>query len=162
MVLDLSNWRGLGELTDLTCGTASLFLASQISMEQWGIVLGSQLVTAGMIWISPLCRTFSNADASNRLKGWGYRDHRIFCRPPLQAASNKYGLRARQDDLLVQLWIRLAVFWSHACPGLVWFLENPVGSLERRPYMAQYSEGLDSVVRTVHYCAYCPFRTMSK
>ena len=32
--------------------------------------------------------------------------------------------------------------------------ENPVGSLERRPYTAQYSEGLESVVQTVHYCAY--------
>jgi hypothetical protein len=146
VVLDLSE--GTGEPEDMWSRIR------QAVLEQWNLALGAQLVTVGMIWMSPLCRTFSNADASNRLKGWGYRDHRIFCRPPLQAASNKYGLRARQDDLLVQLWIRLAVLWSHACPGLVWFLENPVGSLERRPYMAQYSEGLDSVVRTVHYCAY--------
>ena len=48
----------------------------------------------------------------------------------------------------------LAVSLSLVCPGLVWFLEDPMGSLERRSYMAQYSEGSASVVRTTHYCAY--------
>ena len=146
VVLDLS--KGTGELIDMWDRIREAVL------EQWGISLGAQLVTVGMIWMSPMCRTFSNADASNRLKGWGYRDHWIFSRPPLQKASNKYGRIARQDDLLVQLWIRLAVLWARACPGLVWFLENPVGSLERRPYMEQYLAGLESVMQTVHYCAY--------
>ena len=146
VVLDLS--KGTGEPEDMW------LRVREAVAQQWNLALGAQLVTIGMLWMSPLCRTFSNADASNRLKGWGYRNHRIWHRPPLQGTDSVYGRRARQDDALVELWIQLAVLLSHVCPGLVWFLENPVGSLERRPYMAQYSEGLDSVVRTIHYCAY--------
>ena len=61
VVLDLS--KGTGELIDMWDRTR------QTVLEQWGVSLGAQLATVGMIWMSPVCRTFSNADASNRLKG---------------------------------------------------------------------------------------------
>ena len=55
----------------------------------------------------------------------------------------------------MQLWSQLAApQLPIACPGLVWFLENPVGSLEMRPYMVQYLEGTTMVVQTIHYCAH--------
>ena len=81
--------------------------------------------------------------------GFFRADARIWHRPPLQGTDIVYGRRARQDDALVLLWTRLAVSLSIVCPGLVRVLENSVGSLERRPYMAYYSEGLVSVVQTI-------------
>ena len=99
--------------------------------QQWGLELGAQLVTIGMLWMSPLCKTVSNADASNIDRGCGYRDHKDDERPPLQDESNVYGRRARQDNLLVMLWIQLPISSPLVHPGLVWFLKNPVGSLGR-------------------------------
>jgi hypothetical protein len=50
VVLDLS--KGTGESEDMWSRIR------QAVLEQWGIALGAQLVTVGMIWMSPLCRTF--------------------------------------------------------------------------------------------------------
>jgi hypothetical protein len=61
VVLDLS--KGSGEPEDMWQWIRTAVL------QQWNLALGAQLVTIGMLWMSPLCSTFSNADASNRLKG---------------------------------------------------------------------------------------------
>jgi len=131
--------------------------------RQWSIRLGVQLVTVAMVWMSPPCRTFSNADASNMLKGWGYRDHRVWHRPPLQGACTKYGRIARQDDELVKWWMRVVLLWSKASPGLVWFLENPAASLERREYMVEFLELEEVLMAEVDYCAYGrPYRKSTR
>ena len=104
----------------LSISSITIYLSVSIYLrQQWNLALGAQLVTIGMLWMSPLCRAFPNADASNRLKGWGCRDHRLWHRPPLLGTDSVYGRRARQDDTLVQLWIRLAV--SKALGSVGWF-----------------------------------------
>ena len=66
VVLDLS--KGTGEPEDMWQRIRAAVL------QQWGLALGAQLVTIEMLRMSPLCRNFSNADASNRdnCKGCGY------------------------------------------------------------------------------------------
>ena len=131
--------------------------------KQWSLDLGAQLVTIQLIWLSPPCRTFTNVDASNRLLGFGYRDHKKAHRPPLQGEDTMYGKIARQDDELMQHWMNTAALWSLACPGLVWFLENPMGSLERRPYMVRFCETQNVVRRDLDYCSYGrPYRKSTR
>ena len=155
VVLDLGNQTG---------GLEGLWERIRAAVSsQWSLSLGVQLVTVAMVWMSPPCRTFSNADASNRLKGWGYRDHRAWHRPPLQGACTKYGKIARQDDELVQWWMRVALLWSIASPGLAWFLENPAASLERRGYMVEFLELEEVLMQAVDYCAYGrPYRKSTR
>ena len=149
-----SDWRAGGPIWERIRAAVS---------SQWSLSLGVQLVTVAMVWMSPPCRTFSNADASNRLKGWGYRDHRAWHRPPLQGACTKYGKIARQDDELVQWWMRVALLWSIASPGLAWFLENPAASLERRGYMVEFLELEEVLMQAVDYCAYGrPYRKSTR
>lgn len=101
--LDIKRWVSsarLGEWVenlalDFSKGTRGLIgVWSRIRaavLQQWGVTLGAQLVTIGILWMSPLCRTFSNADASNRDKGCRYRDHRVHERHLLQGGSSIYG-----------------------------------------------------------------------
>jgi hypothetical protein len=43
------------------------------------------------------------------------------------------GKMAGSADRLVQLWLQVALLW--AVHGAQWAMENPEGSLARRPYM---------------------------
>ena len=68
--------------------------------------------------------------------------------PPLKG---RRGDMARLHDGLVQDWIALAQVWGE--PGrLLWGLENPQGSLCKRPYMKTLARRCNH--RLVHYCAY--------
>lgn len=117
--------------------------------EQWNVLLPMHPSIVKFIWFSPPCRTFSQVDATNRERGYGYRDFTDISRPPLQSITSKYGRIAREDDLLASFWIQLAVLWAKLCNATRWMLENPVGSLEHRPYMQNIAN-----MKTVHYCAY--------
>ena len=110
-------------------------------------------VVVAAVWASPDCRTFSKADSSNRNKGCGYRDHQKESRPPLQPASTKWGLRAREADKLVKAVLLLIKAWDTRWPGLAWVLENPVGSLCRREYMQKNKLPKHKLV-LIHYCAF--------
>ena len=123
--------------------------------EQWGVALPVDLAIVKFIWMSPPCRTFSHMDAVNRSRGFAYRDFTQRDRPPLQPATTKHGKIARADDDLACFWLQLVTAWARLHAPLRWVLENPVGSLEKRPYM-QLVTGLSktSYMQTVHYCAY--------
>lgn len=122
-----------------------------------GCDLGRLPSTRVVLWMSPPCRTFSKTDASNRNRkdsggrGCGFRDHRDDTRPPLDRHSAK-GKMAGAADRLVQLWLQVALLW--AVHGVQWAMENPEGSLARRPYMrAMVGEHVVRQAR-VDYCAY--------
>ena len=107
--------------------------------------------------MSPCCKTFSKADSSNVGRGHNYRNHRDPTRPPKDQVSDK-GREAVAADAMVQKGIRVAR-WCARVLGTVFYLENPVGSLARRPYMGEWvkmTEGWEMPVRRreVHYCAY--------
>ena len=124
-------------------------------LEQLNVLLPPAPSTVKFIWLSPPCRTFSCMDAVNRGKGFGYRDFTKAERPPLQAAGNRYGSIARADDNLACYWLQLVTTWAKLHAPLRWILENPIGSLEKRPYM-QLAHAMCKAtqMRTVHYCAY--------
>ena len=116
--------------------------------EEWGLQLGGQLGKV-VLWMSPPCRTFSRMDAVNVKRGRNYRDHTVWERPPVKG---RRGNLAREHDRLVQLWLRVAECWGRR--GVAWFMENPVGSLARRPYYRKVAEREGVRVVEVHYCAY--------
>ena len=116
--------------------------------EATGEDLGGQLGRV-VLWMSPPCRTFTRMDAVNTARGANYRDHSVWSRPPVQGVR---GRLARQHDRLVQLWLGIAEEWQRR--GGCWFMENPVGSLARRPYYRK-AQSLGGVrLREVHYCVY--------
>lgn len=106
------------------------------------------------MWVSPDCRTFSKTDASNRNKGCGFRDHRQQHRPPLQPSSTKYGRMAREADQMVMRVQQIIKEWCETFTNMVWAMENPVGSLERREYMQWDAWFQLRQLCEVHYCAY--------
>lgn len=126
----------------------------------YNVKIAQCIGTVKIIWMSPPCRTFSRADAINRERGFGYRDHQNITRPPLQGKDTRYGSLARSDDQLVIYWVQIALLWSRASPDCFWFMENPVGSLERRPFMQKFRNHVEEMnMSTVHYCAYgCPYK----
>ena len=124
-------------------------------LEQLNVRLLPALGTVKFIWLSPPCRTFSCMDAVNRAKGFGYRDFSQIARPPLQPAESRYGRIARADDSLACYWVQLVTMWAKLHAPMRWILENPIGSLEKRPYMRLVSALSKSTqMQTVHYCAY--------
>ena len=44
--------------------------------------------------------------------------------------------------------------WFKAKLGAAFYMENPVGSLERRPYMVEWERQQGVVKHMVHYCAF--------
>lgn len=119
-----------------------------VVLGKLGLDVGVQPTRVRWVWMSPPCRTFSQLDAANRSRGWGYRDHRKPTRPPLRTVR---GRQAIKDDVLVREWLQFAE-WVRGVAGrhCHWHLENPVGSLIRRPYMKPWAR----LVVLVDYCTY--------
>lgn len=118
--------------------------------DKWQLDLGHDFATRGaLLWMSMNCRSYSPLDASNRTRGCGYRDHSKPTRPPLRT---KAGRVAAQEDVTMQQWIEVAKLW--AAQGAHWVLENPVGSLARRPFMCTGRLGPAVVRQRVDYCAF--------
>ena len=139
---------------DLSVGSAEDMWARirELVLARLGVDLGGQPSSLVILWMSPPCKTFSRADSSNRVRGCGYRDHRhrSGMRPPLREGGKltEKGRLAAAHDKMVQLWLEVA--WEWQTKGVRWALENPVGSLVRRPYM----RAMDGYIRQVDYCAY--------
>ena len=113
-----------------------------------------------LLAMSPCCKTFSKADSSNTSRGHNYRLHGPAHpdRPPKDSTSDK-GKEAMKADEMVQQGIEVARWMQAALARPDWkpqvYMENPVGSLWRRPYMHHW-EFEEKVVKKfeVHYCAY--------
>ena len=128
-----------------------------------------------VVWMSPPCNTFSRTDACNKSeKGEGkhcaFRDHSTEERHPVdwrtagkdceadlgdwgrggwngRRTTTYYGDMARRGDRLA----KQAIAAVRAMRGtVIWIIENPVGSLQRRPYMASVAKW----IHDVHYCVY--------
>ena len=135
--------------------------------ELWEIVCEEARRRAGpdvevvlrLLAMSPCCKTFSKADSSNTTRGNNYRLHgqNFPERPPKDETSDK-GKEAHDADLMVKKGIALAK-WAkkhlkRAGKGVSIYMENPVGSLCRRPYMVRWEESKMVKKEEVHYCAY--------
>ena len=112
-------------------------------------------VQIGKIFLamSPCCRTFSKADSSNVTRDNHYRlhdkDHPT--KPPRDTTTRK-GRMAHKADRMVKWAIRVVRYFV-AKHGALFYMENPVGNLCRRPYMRGLeADGIRRV--EVHYCAY--------
>jgi len=115
-------------------------------------------MTVVMLAMSPCCKTFSRADSSNITRGHNYRLHGegSWHRPPKDRTSQK-GLEAHRADRMVKQGIRVARE-AHRL-GVPFYMENPVGSLARRPYMRRWvrewwGDWRWVVRKEVHYCAF--------
>jgi hypothetical protein len=114
--------------------------------------LGVSRKCIAFIWCSPPCRTFTPGDAANagtsvkRLLPCNFRDHTHAERPPRRPLyhNDRFTALARLHDMLVS-----SLLASLLMSGLKWVIENPVGSLNRRPYMAGAGQVTES-----HYCAF--------
>ena len=113
-------------------------------------------MTVVLLAMSPCCRTFSRADSSNTGRGHNYRLHGVlhWRRPPKDNTSDK-GRAAHAADRMVQQGVRVATAAHRA--GVPFYMENPVGSLWRRPYMTKWVKKRWVVRATVHYCAFGHF-----
>ena len=120
-------------------------------LQKWQLDLNLHRANV-LVWMSPPCTTFSKADSSNRNRRnrhglkLGYRNHHKKARPPMRTVR---GQLAVQDDKLVQQWLGEVLTW-----GVDWIMENPVGSLVRRPYMKKLLKGHKYKLERVDYCAY--------
>ena len=115
--------------------------------------LGEEVeVVIVLLGMSPCCRTFTKTDSSNQSRGHNYRDHTHPHRPPRDRVSVK-GRAAVEADRMVRQGIRVAS-WMAKHKGVKFYMENPVGSLWRRPYMRQWEMSREVVRQQVDYCAY--------
>ena len=105
------------------------------------------------IGASPVCKSFSRADSSNRNNGWSYRDHGHPDRPPLSVAKGgsaaKYKKAVAADKSMKHL-IGLLLCVCSRYAGCTYHIENPFGSLQYRPYMLE----MMGTPLVVDYCAY--------
>ena len=98
-----------------------------------------------LLAMSPCCKTFSKADSSNVTRGHNYRLHgeENPDRPPRDSHSEK-GIEAIEADDMVMCGIDFAIWMVNSQPipgqGAAFYMENPVGSLWRRPYMRIWEE----------------------
>ena len=113
-----------------------------------------------LLAMSPCCKTFSKADSSNTSRGHNYRLHGLAHpeRPPKETTSEK-GKEAMKADEMVQQGIEVARWMQAAMARPDWemqvYMENPVGSLWRRPYIRDWEFEKDVVKKfEVHYCTY--------
>ena len=115
-----------------------------------------------LLAMSPCCKTFSKADSSNSTRGHNYRLHGEANpdRPPRDNHSEK-GIEAAEADEMVMQGIDFAIWVVNSQPipgqGAAFYMENPVGSLWRRPYMKLWEETGMVTRHEVHYCAYDHF-----
>ena len=115
-----------------------------------------------LLAMSPCCKTFSKADSSNVTQGHNYRLHgeENPDRPPKDSHSEK-GIEATEADDMVMCGIDFAIWMVNSQPipgqGAAFYMENPVASLWRRPYMKIWEETGMVTRHEVHYCAYDHF-----
>jgi len=115
-----------------------------------------------LLSMSPCCKTFSKADSSNTSRGHNYRLHGqdYSDRPPKDDHSEK-GIEAIKADEMVKRGIELAIWLVNAQQtpgqGAAFYMENPVGSLWRRPYMEMWEDTGMVTRKEVHYCAFDHF-----
>ena len=115
--------------------------------------LGEEVeVVIALLGMSPCCRTFTKTDSSNQSRGHNYRDHTHPHRPPRDRVSVK-GKAAMEADRMVRQGIGVAS-WLAKHKGVKFYMENPVGSLWRRPDMRQWEMSREVVRQQVDYCAY--------
>ena len=122
-------------------------------------VLGIKKSDVAAVLSSPPCETYSHADASNITRGNHYREHGDPLKPPRSRASvqdssaQKKRELAQKHDLMV-LRLTQQLVKTHEEFGVEILLENPVGSLSKRPFM-RTTKWLQCVKRyMVTYCAY--------
>ena len=146
----------------LVAGTStfSATLVEDLCLIEHGCIVQHILSALGIaaewvafLWCSPPCRTFGPTDATNsvptikRPEPCNYRDHTPGNnRPPRVSRfpNDPYRALALLHDRLVRSLVA-----SLLTCGLSWVIENPAGSLARRPYMEK--AGLYTLV---HYCAF--------
>ena len=133
-------------------------------VQLWAMVLAQirqrfrSQVTVGKVLLamSPCCKTFSKADSTNISRGNHYRlsgaDHPS--RPPRDTTTAK-GKLAHKADQMVKRGIAVAEYFDTVLSAM-FYMENPVGGLQRRPYMSSWVRRWKGRVRLieVHYCAY--------
>jgi hypothetical protein len=115
-------------------------------------VLGLSAGSIAYIWCSPPCRTFTPVDATNstitkkRKVPCNFRDHSHPNRPPRKSLhrGDKFRALAVAHDKMVK---SLILSLLSCC--IPWSIENPFGSLARRPYMSR--AGFPTLV---NYCAF--------
>ena len=120
------------------------------------------ILSVGLLAMTPCCRTFSKTDSCNvsrdnnfRLHGPGNPE-----RDPKDGGlgaidGSPKGQEAIDADRMVRHGIRVAKE-AHSM-GIPFYMENPVGSLVRRPYMVEWEKVEWLTRHTVHYCAYGHF-----
>ena len=115
-------------------------------------VLGLSTGSIAYIWCSTPCRTFTPIDATNstitkkRKVPCNFRDHSHPNRPPRKSLHRGDKFRAlvvAHDKMIKSLVLSLL---SCCIP---WSIENPFGSLARRPYMSRAGSPT-----LVNYCAF--------
>lgn len=117
------------------------------------------VVRVTLLGMSPDCRTFTKTDSSNISRGHNYRLHGESHpdRPPRDDDSEK-GQEAHRADSMVQKAIQFYQHLRrlHKGEAVPVYLENPVGSLARRPYNVMKAWVSTGEVRQeeVHYCVY--------
>ena len=108
-------------------------IAQEVVRQKAGIKVTLRLL---MVATSPCCKTFSKADSSNVTKGNNYRLHlqSTPTRPPKDKTSKK-GRAAVAADEMVKGEIKMARWCRRRKVPM--YMENPVGSLWRREYVAE-------------------------
>ena len=119
-------------------------------------ISGEEVAT---ILSSPPCETYSHADATNISRGFHYRDQDDPEKPPRAAkegdttqATTKRE-KAQNHDKMIQRLTQQMVKFREKYDGKI-VMENPVGSLAKRPFMRTASWLLAVTRTTVMYCAY--------
>jgi transposase InsO family protein len=114
-----------------------------------GISVGN---VAGKLGFVP-CETYSIADLSNVTRGFHYRDHDSATKHP------RLDLGLERDKALAHDLLVSNILTAWACDRDAGYrhamlLENPVGSLQHRPFMKWMPKLLGMAKHVVHYCAY--------
>jgi len=109
-------------------------------------------------WLGgPPCETYSPADATNISRGNNYRDHDDLEKGPRRNIYNaadrmKAEIARRHDSMIKNLTESLVQEKEEHDFEIV--LENPVGSLRKRPFMQTVAWVGAVTMHAVHYCAF--------
>jgi hypothetical protein len=141
VIMDLSN----DEIDDML---EAVCTAAGISGEEVAAILSS-----------PPCETYSHADATNISRGFHYRDQDDPEKPPRAAKEGDTAQatakreKAQNRDKMIQRLTQQMVKFREKYGGEI-VMENPVGSLAKRPFMRTASWLLAMTRTIVMYCAY--------
>jgi hypothetical protein len=106
-----------------------------------------------LVWASPDCSTFSKADATNASRGNEFRDHSLWHRPPKDTVDDKRAQAIAHDGMVQNVLLSLqSMLLVHQ--HTLFVMENPEGSLRRRPFVIVFQLLLSLMRHTVQYCAY--------